>query len=175
MNEQDCKQLLYQASLVQNEIINLGFVPKINFEDIMVLYDNMVTDKTLRETTRQLFREGHYAIAVEEGYKCLNNMVKSRTGSSADGADLMRNTFSPKKPILALNSLKTDSQINQQHGYMDIFAGCMTGIRNPRAHEHRYLDEPKVALEMLSLANHLLRLVQNAKRTRSRIRKGSSP
>jgi uncharacterized protein (TIGR02391 family) len=96
-----------------------------------------------------LFYEGHYALAVEEAFKCLNNFVKSKAGTRADGAELMRNVFTPKNPTLALNSLKTDSQRDQQLGYMDIFAGSMIGIRNPRAHEHQYLDEPQVALEML--------------------------
>jgi hypothetical protein len=44
----------------------------------------------------------------------------------------------------------------------------MTGIRNPRAHEHNYLDEPHAALELLALANHLFRLVMQATRTRGR-------
>ena len=37
-----------------------------------------------------------------------------------------------------------------------MFAGAMTGIRNPRAHEHELKDDPKVALELLALANHLM-------------------
>ena len=45
---------------------------------------------------------------------------------------------------------------------MDIFAGSMTGIRNPRAHEHDLVDEPEVALELLALANHLMRKLDAA-------------
>jgi uncharacterized protein (TIGR02391 family) len=133
------------------------------------LYETTVTDPVLRDTTRQLFQEAHYALAVEEAFKCLNNVVKARTGLKADGADLMRTTFSPKRPHLKLSDLKSQSKIDQQQGYMDIFAGAMTGIRNPRAHVHKYLDEPHAALELLSLANHLLRLVTGA--TRSRFKK----
>ena len=175
MDEKDYKQLLHLADLIQKKISDVGFVPKADSEDIMALYNKMVTNKILRDTTLQLFSEGHYALAVEEAYKCLNNLVKSRTGLTADGADLMRNTFTPRNPVLALNSLKTDSQRDQQLGYMDIFAGCMTGIRNPRVHEHLYLDEPQVALEILSLANHLFRLVLNARRPRSRTRRMITP
>ncbi len=131
-------------------------------------FDALVTDSVLRDTTSQLFIEGHYALAVEEAYKYLNNVVKSRSGLRVDGADLMRTALSPKKPVLKLNELRTPSQRDQQHGYMDILAGCMTGIRNPRAHEHRYLDESRVALELIVLANHLLCLVTGAKRARSR-------
>jgi len=134
-------------------------------------YSQIVTDDLLKDTTQQLFYDGHYALAVEEAFKCLNNFVKSKSGLGADGADLMRNAFTPKNPTLALNALKTDSQHDQQLGYMDIFAGSMTGIRNPRAHEHKYLDEPQVALEMLGLANHLMRMVRNANKRRKKPRK----
>ena len=53
---------------------------------------------------------------------------------------------------------------DEQRGYMDIFAGSMTGIRNPRAHEHDLADEPEVALELLVLANHLMRKLDAATR-----------
>lgn len=156
------------AKSIQKTARDLNLEPSWNQKEDthVVLFDQIVTDTTLRETTRQLFLDGHYALAVEEAYKCVNNAVKSRSGYSADGAGLMKTAFSPKKPILKLNALKTESQQNQQLGYMEIFAGCMTGIRNPRAHEHRYLDEQNVALELLAFANHLLRMVNNAKKTR---------
>ena len=45
---------------------------------------------------------------------------------------------------------------------MKIFAGSMTGIRNPRAHQHDLMDDPEVALELLGLANHLMRKLDAA-------------
>lgn len=137
-------------------------------DDPLSVFDTIVTDKELRDTTRTLFRDRHYALAVEEGYKALNNLVKNRTGLTGDGAGLMTKAFSADKPVLRLNELRTQSQRDQQIGYAQIFAGAMTGIRNPRAHEHRYLDEPHAALELLSLANHLFRQATEAKRTRSK-------
>jgi len=80
----------------------------------------------------------------------------------------MAHVFSPAKPILRVNDLKTQSKQDQQQGYMQILQGLMTGIRNPRAHEHQYLDEPEVALEILGLCNHLARVIKGAVRTRSR-------
>lgn len=171
MDQGTAKQVLLAASAIQEDARQLveatrqlAFSPVTEAPEDLVLYDALITDGTLRETTRQLFINGHFALAVEEAFKCVNNTVKERSRLTNDGADLMRIAFSPRNPALRLNELKTESQRNQQQGYMDIFAGCMVGIRNPRAHEHRYLDEPRIALEMLSLANHLLRLVRGAKR-----------
>jgi len=134
--------------------------------DAVKAYDAVIDDPELVATTRELFCNGHLAQCVEEAFKYTNNLVKQRTGLMADGADLMNRALSPKNPVLKLSSLKTASQQDQQQGYMQILAGVMTGVRNPRAHQHRYLEDPRVALELLCLANHLSRVIRKATRTR---------
>lgn len=140
-------------------------------DDPLGLYDVLIDHSELRKTTRKLFADQHYALAVEEAFKCLSNLVKRRSGNhSDDGAALMNKTFSPASPVLKLTPMSTVSQRDQQQGYMLMMSGAMTGIRNPRAHEHAFPDEPRTALEMLALANHLMRMTDNAKRTRQRRR-----
>ena len=125
---------------------------------IIERFDEAVTSEVLRGASRQLFVDGHHARAVEEAFKCLNNAVKTKSGlTGSDGDNLMRTAFSPQKPKLRLNNLRTTSEKDEQRGYMDLYAGAMAGIRNPRAHEHELQDEPQVALELLVLANHLMR------------------
>jgi len=143
-------------------------------QGVVELYDVLIDSKELRNVTRKLFIDGHYVRAVEEAYKCINNTVKLKSGLSADGQDLMNQAFSIKNPILKLNALKTDSERNEQLGYMLSLGGCMTGIRNPRAHEHQLWDSPDVALEMLAWANHLMRIVHKAKRV-TRLKKALIP
>ena len=127
-------------------------------------FDESVTDESLRSASRDLFSDGHYASAVEDAFKCLNNEVKAKSGiNSKDGADLMRAAFSAKHPIIAFNELKSTSEKAEQQGYMELYAGAMMGIRNPRAHEHSLRDDPVVALEMLTFANHLMRKLNKAK------------
>ena len=121
-------------------------------------FDELVTNDQIRQVSATLYRDKHYARAVEEAFKCLNNAAKVKSGhTSADGAGLMKTVFSANSPVLKLNSFQTQSDKDEQQGYMDIFAGSMTGIRNPRAHEHSLVDDPDVALELLVLANHLMR------------------
>lgn len=125
-------------------------------------FDDLVTSSSLISASRQLFADGHYARSVEEAYKCLNNEVKAKSGKSdLDGDRLMRKVFSANSPTLTLNRLLTMSEKDEQRGYMDMFAGAMTGIRNPRAHEHLE-DGQDAALEMIVLANHLLRKLEGS-------------
>ena len=126
-------------------------------------FEELVTHNQLRQASGSLFRDNHYARAVEEAFKCLNNAVKEKSGIAyQDGAALMRVAFSANSPVLFLNAFQSQSDRDEQLGYMQIYAGSMTGIRNPRAHEHELVDEPQVALELLALANHLMRKLDAA-------------
>ena len=128
----------------------------------LYLFDQMITHPGLRQVSRKLFSDGYYALAVERAYVYLNNMVQARAGlTTKDGADLMRAAFSANSPVLKLNAFQTESEKAEQRGYMDIFAGSMTGIRNPIAHEHELVDDPVVALEQLVWANHLMRRLES--------------
>lgn len=107
------------------------------------------------------FDAGLYADAVEAAFKDLNVTIKafmkSATNQECDGADLMLRVFSPNAPVARLADLSTDDGQNMQKGYMQIFAGAMTGIRNPKAHSNVIIDA-KRAIHHLHLAS-LLRFV----------------
>jgi len=159
------------AQSIQSEVDSLGLgkdgqqvraVPPSH--DYVGYFDILITSQPLRSVTRRLYVDGHYAQAVEEAYKCLNHTVKVKSKLSSDGADLMQQVFSEKSPVLRLNDLRTMSQRDEQTGYMMILAGCMRGIRNPRAHESGLWDSPDTALEFLVWANHLMKVVDRAKR-----------
>jgi len=130
------------------------------------LYDLLIDDPDLNGCSHQLFENGHYAQAVEEAFKFVNNLVKQRSGLAADGSSLMNTAFSANAPVLKLSKLTTQSQRDQQLGYMQMLSGAMVGIRNPRAHEHGHLEEPRVALELMCFANHLVRAIKRATRAR---------
>lgn len=160
------------AQLIQSEVDSIGLGSHVRAEppsrgDLLGRYDSIISSDQLQTATRRLFSDGHYARAVEEAYKCLNNAVKDKSRiSSKDGADLMREAFSANVPILKLNDFRSQSHQDEQRGYMDIYAGSMMGIRNPRAHDHQLDDQPAVALELLTLANHLMRRLDGASRSR---------
>lgn len=114
---------------------------------------------TIERVSRSRFEADHYADSVEAAFKEINRAVKiiykSETGEELDGASLMQKAFSPNKPIISIGDLSTESGRNIQQGYMQIYAGAMTGIRNPKAHENLKIDSSR-AIHLLILASLLM-------------------
>lgn len=129
--------------------------------------DQELRDAGLRRATIRLYMDGYYARAVEEGCKYLNKLVRTqaKAGTGMDGAKLMQHVFSSDKPVLVLNGFVSQSERDEQRGYMQILAGLMTGVRNPRAHDHEWYDSPQSAWELLVLVQHLVDKVKQSRRT----------
>ena len=87
--------------------------------------------------------------------QAVKRIVKEVDGRELDGVKLMNTAFSPGKPLIKLTELETETDRNIQQGYMQIMAGAMTGIRNPKAHENLNPDSRK-ALHLICLASLLM-------------------
>ncbi len=102
---------------------------------------------------KKKFIDGHYADAVESAFKEINSRLKEiyrqERKEEKDGADLMRKAFTPNDPLLIFEDMNCQNGKDTQQGYMDIFAGAMTGIRNPKAHENLYITENDAAKKLI--------------------------
>lgn len=130
-------------------------------------YDCRILDPDLRAATRSRFVSQHYADAVEAGVKALSECVRSRTGRTEDGDDLMRIVFHPNGMLLRINRGKSKSDESAQRGHMLLCQGVVAAWRNPRAHALTD-DEPLRAVMMLELMGDLLQVTKAATRTRKR-------
>ena len=118
----------------------------------------------VQSAAEERFKTGHYADAVEAALKALNNEVRdiarARGAPEMDGAKLMHTVFSPNKPLIVLGDLSTQTGRDMQQGYMEIFAGAMTAIRNPKAHENVVIS-PERAIHFLFVASMLWHTLDN--------------
>ena len=119
----------------------------------------------IREVAESRFRSGHFADSVEAALKAVNErvreIVKQVTGVEMDGSDLMNRAFSVKNPVLKMGD-ESNTGKNMQVGYMQIFAGSMTGTRNPKAHGNIVIDEVR-ATHFLFLASLLMSKIDEGK------------
>jgi uncharacterized protein (TIGR02391 family) len=113
----------------------------------------------------ELFRNGHYANAVEDACKVLDQLVKKKSSrSDLSGTKLMQAVFSPNKPVLRFNDLKNQTDLDQQQGMMFLYSGAMLALRNPRAHE-LIQDDPEKALEYIGFLSLLAKSLDTTAKT----------
>jgi len=112
------------------------------------------------------FSSATFADAVEAALKYVNSRVKAyvkdRVGEELDGAPLMNRAFSLRNPVIVLDDLATETGRNIQLGYMQIFAGAMIGIRNPKAHANIEITKER-AMHFLMLASLLMAKLDDVK------------
>lgn len=121
----------------------------------------------IRAVAEGKFKSPHFADAVLAAFKEINNRVKievkNQAGKELDGVQLMNFAFSPNSPLLLLGDVTNLTGKDIQTGYMFLFAGVMSCIRNPLAHEHVELT-PQQAVHLLFIASWLMQKLDEAKR-----------
>ena len=86
-----------------------------------------------------------------------------RSGLEIDGVPLMQRAFSLNNPTLKFNDLSDQSDRDEQLGFMNMFCGAVSGLRNPRAHRFVH-DDPERALEFIAFVSFLAKLLDGAKK-----------
>lgn len=124
-------------------------------------YEGLDLHSEIARAASKLFRDGHYSNSVEAAVKALNGLVRMRSGKELDGVALMENVFSVNNPILRFNDLSDQSDKDEQKGFMQLFCGAVTGLRNPRAHSFIH-DKPERALEFIAFIGLLAKLLDEA-------------
>lgn len=114
---------------------------------------------------KKKFEDKHFADSVETAMKAVNERVKNhfkkQSGKELDGTPLMQQAFTVNSPVIVLADQSTLSGKDEQQGYMNIFAGAMQGIRNPKAHANLDIDS-KRALHLLFTASLLMYKLDDA-------------
>lgn len=104
--------------------------------------------------------QDNYFHAVFEASKGLAQRIRDISGVHTDGAALIDRVFSVDRPIVAFNSLQTDTEKSEHKGFAALLKGCFAAVRNPLAHEPKVLwqgeDDAADYLSLISLLHRKL-------------------
>ena len=118
--------------------------------------------------SQKLFEDGHYANAAEDAFVEINDRVKklfmklNPTATKApDGQAVMNTVFSDNAPLLEFCDRSTETGSNIQKGYIQMLAGAMSALRNPKAHANITITKDD-AMRRLMFASMLMYKIDEA-------------
>ena len=121
--------------------------------------DRLLHPEVLKYCRTELMQDNYFH-AVFEATKGLAQRIRDISGYQADGAVLVDRVFAIDRPLLAINSLRTETEKSQHKGLAALLKGCFGAIRNPLAHEPRILwsgeDDAADYLSLISLLHRKL-------------------
>jgi uncharacterized protein (TIGR02391 family) len=112
----------------------------------------------------------NYFHAILEITKSVAERLRQKSGYLSDGSDLVDECFGlgkEKKPMLAFNSVQTQSEESQHKGFSNFCKGFFSMYRNPKAHNPKILEETQLTemTEVLIVATIIHNKIDNTFKT----------
>lgn len=145
--------------------------PESTVEGALARARRLTTVLQGRGTHQEIFKycksellQDNYFHAVLEAVKGVAERLREMSGLGSDGADLINTVFSVKKPILAINSLKTETELSEQKGIANLLVGVFGAIRNPTAHAPKvvWAMPEQDAIDILGILSYVHRKLDGA-------------
>lgn len=133
--------------------------------DIQDVIKKFVLHPYLMSDCQQLFLNGHINESVRKALEKYEAYVSSKSGLELKGKDLMAQAFALRNPVVKLNALATESERNEQEGFMLVSMGMMQWWRNTLSHGDKQQIPHHEALGRLFLVSNLLHRLDEITRT----------
>jgi uncharacterized protein (TIGR02391 family) len=115
----------------------------------------------------ELLQENYFH-AVFEAVKGVAERLRQMSGLTIDGAELINAALSTRSPLLALNSLTSETEISEQRGIANLLVGVFGAVRNPTGHAPKVVwpMPEQDALDVLAILSYVHRKLDGATKVR---------
>jgi uncharacterized protein (TIGR02391 family) len=113
--------------------------------------------------------QDNYFHAVFEATKSIADKIRDKSSLMSDSSRLVDEAFGGASPILAFNTLRTETEKSEHTGFMNLLKGLFGTFRNTTAHipKIKWNINEQDALDMLTFMSLLHRKLDEYVRTRS--------
>ena len=113
----------------------------------------------IAQTVWMAFMRNEFDVAVFQAMKAVEVAVRDAAALPGKlvGVGLMRRAFDPKTGPLT----DMEAEEGEREALSALFAGAIGTYKNPHSHRDVQLADPRAAVEIIMLANHLLRIVDS--------------
>jgi len=125
------------------------------------LLPDKTLDPKLASKVSPAFLRGDYDTAIFEAFKEVEVRVRTLAGADKTdiGVNLMRKAFHPENGPLTDNT-----QIaSERQAISDLFAGAIGSFKNPSSHRDVDFNDPAEVVELIMLADQLIRIAERRK------------
>ena len=111
----------------------------------------------------ELLQENYFH-AVFEATKSVAQKIRDKTGLTGDAAEIVDKAFGLNAPLLAINTLRSETEQSEQKGFANLLRGMFGTFRNVTAHAPKitWPIPEQDALDLLSLVSYLHRRLDAA-------------
>lgn len=130
-----------------------------------LLEQRNVHPDVLRFCRPELTQENYFH-AVLEATKSVSEKLRQKSGLTGDGGQLAHSALSGNAPLVAFNSLRSDTEVSEQRGLCNLFVGMFGTFRNTTAHGAKisWTVTEADALDLLTMVSFLHRRLDGAVR-----------
>lgn len=126
------------------------------------LFPREAMHREVAEKVYPLYLRGEYETGVFQSFKLVEVAVREGAGAGFESlysTDLMRKAFHPETGPLTDKS----EPVAEREALQALFAGAIGRFKNPSSHRHVPITSATEAIEMIQLASHLLRIIDDRK------------